>query len=112
MDLAATQKQSRRRRSLAQPPSAPTTADRLVSNTTSRRGAGSLRKAVMVAITFAEAKAIVWDAGAATWPLGVYEIELLGYESTRRTSSSCAARNSRTESIRTRIWSSSLRALV
>jgi hypothetical protein len=34
----------------------------------------------MVAITFAEAKAIVWDAEAATWPLGVYEIERLGYE--------------------------------
>jgi hypothetical protein len=34
----------------------------------------------MVAITFAEAKAIVWDAEAATWPLGVYEIQLLGYE--------------------------------
>jgi hypothetical protein len=34
----------------------------------------------MVAITFAEAKAIVWDAEAATWPLGEYEIELLGYE--------------------------------
>jgi hypothetical protein len=34
----------------------------------------------MVAITFAEAKAIVWDAEAATWPLGVYEIELLGCE--------------------------------
>jgi hypothetical protein len=34
----------------------------------------------MVAITFAEAKAIVWDAEAATWPHGVYEIELLGYE--------------------------------
>jgi hypothetical protein len=61
----------------------------------------------MVAITFAEAKAIVWDAEAATWPRGVYEIELLGNE-TKRTSSSCAARNSRTRSIRTRIWSSAL----
>jgi hypothetical protein len=32
----------------------------------------------MAAITFAEIKAIVWDVEAATWPLGVYEIELLG----------------------------------
>jgi hypothetical protein len=34
----------------------------------------------MVAITFAEARPIVWNAEAATWPLGEYEIELLGYE--------------------------------
>jgi hypothetical protein len=34
----------------------------------------------MVAITFAEARAIVRDAEAATWPLPEYEIELLGYE--------------------------------
>jgi hypothetical protein len=25
-------------------------------------------------------QAIVWDAEAATWPLGEYEIDLLGYE--------------------------------
>jgi hypothetical protein len=33
-----------------------------------------------LAITFAEAKAIVWDAEAATWPLRECEIELLGHE--------------------------------
>jgi hypothetical protein len=74
------------------------------------RDASDAPQGLMVAITFAEAKAIVWDAGAAIWPRGECEIEFLGNE-TKRTSSSCAVRNSRIRSIRTQMWSSALRAL-
>jgi hypothetical protein len=86
--------------------------ERLVSNTTPARCAGSLR---------CNPRGLMWQSHslrpgpssgtvAATWPLGEYEIELLGY-ARRHALPRRARRETAGAGIRNRIWSSSPRAL-